>query len=426
MSDYPTVQQNTQENDPPFLEQAFKQFYLESERVESVFTSLQEQFKSIQTDLQETHTKLYGKLVELDFVSHYLDAILNHISQGILFIDMQGMITTCNPSANTILGIKNGEILFHSFWDLFSDEALGFSLKEALKDKKSPKINFTTWTTSEGVSLDLEIETTFVESGTHVCPIGSIVPTHQAFVQGLLVLIRNVTEIRRLQFLANRNERLKELGELAALAAHEIRNPLGGIKGFANLLKQDLEGQPTLQHMATSIVEGTEELNRFVNRVLNYTRPFQPRFELLNLVPFLQDMLNLIKADKAFHSQISCSFSSTTPQLVVPIDSSLFRSAILNLLVNALQAMPQGGELSVDLNHDQVYAYIRIKDTGLGIPSEDLNKIFSPLFTTKESGNGFGLAEVYRVVQAHQGSIEVQSQKNCGALFIIKIPLKLS
>ncbi|WP_068467192.1 two-component system sensor histidine kinase NtrB [Candidatus Protochlamydia phocaeensis] len=405
------------------LTQAFKQFSLETERLELAYGSLQEQFKGIQRSLQESHMRLAGKLAELDFVTHYLEAILQHISQGILFIDANGVVTTYNAAAESLLGIPRKELLFHPFCDFFSDPFLGFSLKEALHSNFCPKVSFVSWTTKEGEKKELEVEATFVALGSQSYPLDYRQPTESP-IQGLLVLIRNITEVRRLQQIANRHDRLKELGEMAAHLAHEIRNPLGGIKGFATLLHQDLRDRPDLQQMATYIMEGTDSLNHFVSNILNYTRPFHPHFELIDIIGYLEEMRPLLQADQAWNERLFFEFNKKVPHLVLPIDPDLFKSALLNLFVNAIQAMPEGGKLSVTVDQEKDYGLILIQDTGIGIPKDDLPKIFSPFFTTKEGGTGLGLAEVHKVIQAHQGWIEVQSEIGKGTTFMIKLPLK--
>lgn len=406
------------------LDQLYKQFILETDRVDAVFSGLQGRFNAIQAQLQENRLKFDAKLAELQFISHYLDAILNHISQGLIFIDATGIITTWNPAASALLGKTQEEVLFHSFWEFFSDTFLGFSLKEALQTKTCPSSSFIALSQPDGRQIELEVETTFMEASAQAYPLDQRASS-PPLVQGLLILIRNVTEVRRLQLLAHRHERLKEVGELAAMVAHEIRNPLGGIKGFASLLCQDLAPQPELQQMAASILEGVEGLNRFVTSILNYTRPFQPKLETINLVPFMQELIELIKMDKAFNSHVQCQVQASEPSIEALIDPFLLKSAVLNLLVNALQAMPNGGTLTIDLNQTGNEAIIQVKDTGVGIAPEHLQKIFSPLFTTKTSGNGFGLAEVHKVVQAHQGIIDVQSQVQVGTVFTIKLPKKI-
>jgi PAS domain S-box-containing protein len=407
------------------LEQAFKQFLLESERLELTYKSLESQFKSVESTLHDTQVQLYGKVAQLDFSTNYLDAILAHMSQGILFIDRTGTVTTYNPAAQEIFGISADQILLHSFWDFFTDEALGFSLKEALQSKKCPKTAFISWATPSGNQIEIEIEASLVGVNATICPLATQKPM-AIEVQGILLLARNITEFRRLQVLANRHDRLKDLGEITARMAHEIRNPLGGIRGFASLLQQDLKEHPDLQQMATQIVEGTDHLCRYVSNILDYARPVQPHFELIDLVPFMKEVLQLVQVDNAVGEQISCQFHSSYPTLVVPVDGHILRSALINLLVNGLQAMPEGGNLNLSLNKDEEQAVIGIQDTGVGIALENLDKIFSPFFTTKTFGNGLGLSEVYKAIQAHNGSIEVQSVVGEGSVFTVKIPLKVS
>ncbi|KIC71171.1 two-component system sensor histidine kinase NtrB [Candidatus Protochlamydia amoebophila] len=406
------------------LEQAFKQFSLETERLEFAYQSLQEQFKGVQKSLQESHTKHSGKLAELDFVTRYLETILNHISQGILFVDLNGIITTCNTKTEEILKVQASRLLFHSFSDCFEDMAFGFSIQEVLQTKTCPRICFVTRALENDLKVELEIEPTFVSMSEHSFPLDHRQPSSPP-VQGLLILIRNITEVRRLQQAANQYSRLKELGEMAAHLAHEIRNPLGGIKGFATLLQQDLADRPELQQMAYHIIEGTDSLNHFVSNILTYTRPFQARFEHVNLKTYLEEIGLLLQADVSWNASFSFNLNTHLPDLVLSIDPPLLKSAILNLLVNAMQAMPQGGKITVSVEKMQDEVIIIISDTGIGISKENLNKIFSPFFTTKETGTGLGLAEVQKVIQAHQGTIEVKSEVGNGTSFTIKLPLKV-
>lgn len=406
------------------LEEAYKQFFLDTERLELAYKSLEERFKSVQQSIQDAQTKLYGKIAELDFTNSYLDAILSHISQGLLFIDFNGIVTTYNAAAEEIFGVSAERVLLHSFWDHFSDQAFGISLKEILQARISRKNLLVNWVKNEQ-KLELEIDMTFVGRNTKTCPI-DLQSSSSHSIQGLLLLVRNVTEFRKLQIVANRHDRLKDVGEMAARVAHEIRNPLGGIKGFATLLQQDLVNQPNLQQMASQIVSATDSLSLFVSKILNYTRPFQMHYEAVDLISFMQEMMQLVQADKALSPGTTCHLTTTLTSLSLSIDVQLFKSAILNLLVNALQAMPNGGSLDIEIDQKDDQVLIKIRDTGIGIGEENLDKIFSPFFTTKEEGNGLGLSEVHKVIQAHGGSIEVQSQVGKGSLFTVKVPLKIS
>jgi signal transduction histidine kinase len=400
------------------LMQALKHFSVETERLESLYRSLEDHFISVQSTLHETQTKLYGKLAELNFTMSYLDTILSHISQGILFIDLKGIVTTYNSAAVEMFEIGANQLLFHPIWDFFSDSAFGFSFKEALRSGGPPKRFFVTWSRLER-KMELEIETTFVGMPTSLFS-----TSHQkSRVEGLLVIVRDITEFRNLQSLNSRYDRLKELGEMASRVAHEIRNPLGGIKGFASLLKQDLKDRPDLEQMASQIIEGTDSLNRFVSNILDYTRPFQPQFISVDLVPFINDILRLVEVDRDITPGTTCQFYCHESALIVSIDPSLFKSALLNLCINALQSMPDGGSLSVSALQIGSWLIIEVSDTGAGISGDNLDKIFSPFFTTKDRGNGLGLSEVHKIIQAHNGTIEVVSKVGEGSRFILKMPL---
>lgn len=406
------------------LEQAFKQFSLETERLEMTYHNLQERFQSVQQSLQESHTRLAGKLAELDFISRYLETILHHISQGILFIDLNGIVTTYNASAQEILQIPEKDFLFHPFRDRFDDKFLGFSLQEAFITKKCPNMTFLSWK-KNGEAIELEVEATFVTMSQQAYPLAHRQASSPPPIQGLLVLLRDITKFRRLQQRANHHDRLKDLGELAAHLAHEIRNPLGGIKGFATLLKQELKERPDLEQMAAYIVQGADDLNQFVSHVLQYARPSQLHIENIDLILLIEEIKQLMQVDSTWNGKIEFVIQSSVPTLIVPLDQQLFKSALLNIFVNSAQAMPDGGRISISIEAEHSWVTMHIDDTGMGISSENLSKIFSPFFTTKETGTGLGLAEVHKVIQAHQGWIEVQSEVGKGTWFTIKIPLKL-
>lgn len=177
--------------------------------------------------------------------------------------------------------------------------------------------------------------------------------------------------------------------------------------------------------MASFIVQGSDDLNQFVSNVLVYARPFHLHVEHVDLILLIEELKKLMQADPAWNPNIAFTIESPVSSLFAPIDPQLFKTALLNLFVNAQQAMPQGGTLKIMLQPESSWATMQIEDTGVGIAAENLPKIFTPFFTTKEAGNGLGLAEVHKVIQAHQGWIEVNSTPGKGTTFTIKIPLKL-
>lgn len=405
------------------LSKAFELFSFETSRLETAYTSLKEQFKELNLELQVTNNKLHQKVAELDAITDYLKTLLNNITQGIVFVDTQGTITTYNNAAETILGINHFSALFNNFWQNFNDEIFGFSMREALASKQSPGTLFIEYNSPNGHHSEVEITTTMVFKSPTTNDHHESPPPPETL--GILVMIRDVTDIRRLQLLANRSDRMKELGEMAAQVAHEIRNPLGGIKGFAALLKRDLGGTPELQQMASYIVEGTDNLNRLVSQVLDYARPLQPHVEIVDLLALLKEVQQHVLADENFNKpNIEISIETLLENAWIPLDQQLFKSALLNLIVNAIQAMPEGGRLTLSLKQKRNDLVLTVADTGIGIRPDNLGKLFSPFFTTKPKGNGFGLPRVHKVIQAHEGTIDVTSTLGKGTTFTIKLPLK--
>lgn len=392
------------------LTKAFDLFSHETSRLEKAYNELKNHLKNVNLELEQSNQKLNQKLLELDSVTNYLDSILSHISQGIIFIGISGIITTYNASAEKILGIRRKEALLSLFWDNFDDFLLGFSMKELLSNKIKPESFSTNIQSHHGLAKELEVTITHVRQGPE--------PNH-----GIILLLRDVTEIKRLQRLSRLNDRMKELGSMAASLAHEIRNPLGGIEGFASLLHRDLEGKQEQQHMASQIIIGTRELNNLVSRVLNYVRPVDISYEPVELVSFLKTIANFMEMDKSFKEKVQFTLKTRHRSLPALIDPSMFKSALLNLMFNAAQAMSNQGKVTLSLKKGKNHIRIEVSDTGVGIEKKNFDKIFSPFFTTKHNGNGFGLTEVYKVVQAHDSTIEVSSKINKGTIFIIKIPI---
>jgi PAS domain S-box-containing protein len=385
---------------------------------------LSEQFRQLNLQLTETNHQLHHKVGELHLITDYLKNILDNMSQGIIFLDLEGTITTYNKAAEEILGITGTKVLAKAFWHSFPDDIFGFSIKKALTTKEAPATACIAYHLADGSQRELELVTTLVldeefQEGPSNLTAAEIIPT-----QGIILMVRDVTDLRHLQLLANRNDRMKELGEMAAQMAHEIRNPLGGIKGFASLLKRDLKDHPQQQKMAEQIIEGTHTLNTLVTQVLDYARPPLPHFERIDMSAFLKNIGQEVLAYEDFNSQNISLKLESDENISLDIDPHLFKSALLNLMINSIQAMPQGGILTVSLHQQHRVVILTVTDTGEGISHENMEKVFTPFFTTKPNGNGFGLAEVHKAILAHHGTVEVKSAVGKGTTFTIKLPRK--
>lgn len=218
-----------------------------------------------------------------------------------------------------------------------------------------------------------------------------------------------------------RAEKLSTLGEMAAVLAHEIRNPLGSIRGTAEILRDDYKpGDPKHEFIEIQIKE-TERLNHVVEDFLRLARPQAGRMERCSLREELETIVTLVDAD-ARQRGINLSFESPLDELAVIGDGEKLRQAFLNIIINALQATPPGGSVTISVSSDPEYFDIRFSDSGSGIDPAALARIFEPFFSTKTDGTGLGLAVTKKIIEGHGGKLAVASETGSGTTVTVKIP----
>jgi signal transduction histidine kinase len=244
----------------------------------------------------------------------------------------------------------------------------------------------------------------------------------------------DISQLQQLSKQASRVGTLTALGEMAGTVAHEIRNPLGGIGGFAGLLERDLDVEDSRRRLVKKIIEGVDSLNRMVTNLLNYTRPVQLNIRPADLVQVVEDSLGFFEIDAGNRlEQIELQRAYEREELVCRIDPEQIQQMVLNLLHNAVQAMPSGGELRVGLTEADAgddertelsgtCMVLTVTDTGVGMTEEVKSKLFMPFFTTKEDGNGLGLATAKKFVDALGGDVAVESEPDQGSAFTIYFP----
>ncbi len=376
------------------LTRAFELFTQKTSRLEKAYGLLKRRFASVNLELEETN--------------HYLKNILEHMTQGLVFVGADGKVKTFNGAAEQILGLSHDDVLEKKFDDVFPAAPLGFSVDQAIASGTVPEWSSVTLDRPQGI-CHLEVTATLVHSTN-------------GEGQGVLLLLRDTTELQNWKRIADRNDRMKELGEMAASVAHEIRNPLGGIKGFAALLVRDLDSVPDSRRMAQQIVDGAEDLNRLVTNILHYSRPLALELRKIDLSTFIDEVVLLVEMDSQMAKGVTIEKKLSERPFYLTVDRDALKGALLNLLINAAQAMPNGGTTTVALERNDGEVTLTVSDQGIGIPEEQLEKIFSPFFTTKHEGNGFGLSEVYRVAQGHGGTVEVASEVGLGTKFTLTFP----
>ena len=391
------LQSQTVEEGMRHLSFAFQLFSEETARLKVSSDKLQQRLQTVNEDLVQN-------MAELNHLTHYLNNILQNISQGILFVDLEGTIRTFNDCSSKLLGKKAQDLLARSFETCFPDEYFGFSMKEALRFGIAQKLLYKTIDSKE-----LEISTTFVFVGPKQ-------------YHGLIVLLRDITELQRLQRAASQNSRMKELGEMAASMAHEIRNPLGGIRGYAQLLHRDLAEQKNLQEMAATVIDGTKSLETLVTTILQYAKPVQIQPQSLELGAFLKQLAKFVRVDPTLAPNVKLEIHIPQEPLLAPADPEAIKACLLNLIFNAFQA--KADLVTVSLIQFESSCQITVSDDGAGIDPKHLASIFSPFFTTKTKGTGLGLVEAQKIAQAHHGTLDVRSQVGRGSTFTLTLPLK--
>jgi len=242
-------------------------------------------------------------------------------------------------------------------------------------------------------------------------------------------LRRSYAELARTQKELVDRERMAALGELSASIAHEVRNPLGVIFNSVGSLRRILKPQGDTELLLNIVGEEADRLNHMVGDLLDYSRPVQPALEPVPLQPLVEEALFSAQqqagaAAAAVHATIAVAEKAST----VRADARLLRQALINLFLNAYQAMPRGGELRVRAGASELdgraAAEIAVRDSGPGIRQDLADRVFQPFFTTKATGTGLGLAVVRRIVEGHGGSISLVLPPEGGAEFLVRLPLE--
>jgi PAS domain S-box-containing protein len=400
------------------LEEAFTDSYIlfneTTRKYMEAYKQLEEQFEYLNVKLEETNEDLRQSLEEKDRVSNHLNNILESMSGGVLVINLEGNITIFNQAAETITGLSHGEVVDRPYEDCIGlyggPEA---SVLHTLKSGESLSNQEKELKRTDGRAIPLGFST-------------SLVLDTEGNVLGAVEVFNDLTEVKRLEAELQRVHTLAALGEMAATMAHEIRNPLGGIAGFAALLERDLDVQDPRRRLVHKITEGVGRLNRIVSSLLTYTRPLRLNIHPVDFVSLVEEATAFLEIDLGRTRDdiaINRHYPDTSP--ICSIDPEQFQQVILNLLQNATQAMPDGGEVDIEIRAAAEpgagQTTLCIRDQGIGMTEEVQDKLFTPFFTTKEDGTGLGLVTSKKIVEAHGGHIRVESQPGSGTSFFIFI-----
>lgn len=335
--------------------------------------------------------------------------VITSLPVGLLTTDPQGRVALANETATGLLGAAPGQLAGRPL-----EAAGGLD-----------------WSSYAG-ELDqgravLERETELIDAAGGRSPVSlsaSRIVNEEGLFLGNLFILRDLREIKRLQEQVRRSERLSALGNLAAGIAHEIRNPLSSIKGFATFLAGKIQSDGPDKEAAKVMIQEVDRLNRVVSELLEFARPGQPVLKPVEANAVIARALRLCGSDAAAKS-VEVRFEPDTSLPPVPLDAERMTQVLLNLFLNAIQAMDRGGVLDVSarIKGEPARLTLRVADTGAGMAPEVVASIFNPYFTTRPSGTGLGLAIVHRVVEGHGGEIKVESRPGEGTVFTLLLPV---
>ncbi|MGD9897602.1 MAG: nitrogen regulation protein NR(II) [Calditrichaceae bacterium] len=375
--------------------------------------------------LKKNYDILLKRYGDLEKIFRFHKGIIQNISSGIFTIDMNGYLTFLNRAALDILEYSSDEILGKKVEVLFEDEnQINRIIRQIVDEKALFESKEAELVSGNGKMIPIGFSTTLLkQSDDHT-------------FDGIIFIFRDITYITTLRKQIERMDRLATLGELAAGIAHEIRNPLAGIKASAQVLEDSYNEDDFRTQLVTRIVKEIDRSNELLKRFFNFARPNKPKQDFHDIENII-DGVYLLMASRFKKQKIRYSTNFSEIKHKIFADESQIEQVILNLFINAAEAMPNGGDILVEVGetdgirlsenqHGHSVVYVRIKDSGPGIPVEKHEKIFNPFYTTKADGVGLGLSISTRLLEENNGKIEIQSRQGEGAVFSIYLPVVIN
>ncbi|MGB4599487.1 MAG: ATP-binding protein [Trichlorobacter sp.] len=338
-------------------------------------------------------------------------SIVQHLTNGLMTVTRDGSIRVFNPYLERLTGISQEDAYDKACHIIFPHVPWG---EQSLSQPQQGEFCYRT----------ASVEPLII--GYRTMPFCDVLGEPA----GMIVTIRNLTDSKQLELALKRQDRLAALGELAARMAHEIRNPLAAISGSVQLLAVNGCLQEHESKLLAIVLRESDRLNGLITDFLAYARPAAPRFERFELINLADDLLTLLAADARFE-QI-CLNAEVPAGIELFADRAQLHQTLLNLLQNGAESMPGGGELTLsaavqegrdDAGHVFSLVRLMVADRGSGLDDETSRHLFEPFWTTKPAGTGLGLATVYRIVEAHGGTIQAQPREGGGTVFTILLPI---
>jgi two-component system sensor histidine kinase PilS (NtrC family) len=360
--------------------------------------------------LRETARRLEERSLDLRTLESLHRDVVASVPSGLMTLDPAGRVVAFNRAAEAITGYTEAQVRDRSY------EAAGFS--------EVPGV--TAFVAGGGPPPAVAGgEVTVVRQDGGRIPVGiSLSPLwdQEGRVLGLVAVFQDLSEKKRIEEQLRRADRLAVVGQLAASIAHEIRNPLAAISGSIQVLQEEMQPHGQSRQLLDIILREADRLKLITGQFLDFVRPRTPLRKECELVTCLEETVLLLRQGERTGAEVVVGFAPSEAPVVVAADEDQLRQVFWNISLNAVQAMPEGGTLRIELRDhpgdpEAAAVAVEFSDTGGGIRPEDLDRIFEPFFTTKESGTGLGLSIARRVVEELGGRIEVENRPGEGATF---------
>jgi len=370
-----------------------------------------DEFQELSVQLQQFGRELHADRLATLSERAQLQHVVDKLEDGVIFLSREMTVLFFNKSAQDVVGRPLEQAVGVPLADLLPAH---HPLRPVVERAVDGGVGF------RNATLALSVE------GRRREYLASAFPVENAReVVGAVVLLKDLESIKTVQSLVSYSAKLAALGRLTSGIAHEVKNPLNAMMIHLELLKERLVDVPPEVQKSLDVIGGEiRRLDRVVQGFLRFMRPQEVSFKALDLHALLTSLGTLVEAEWQAHGvRVVLALDPGLP--IINADEELLRQAFLNILQNACQAMPEGGQVTIATARVGTEAIrVSIRDEGVGIRPEDVEKIFKLYYTTKADGNGIGLSVVYRIIQLHDGAIDVESGHGRGTAMIIKLPVR--
>ncbi len=340
-----------------------------------------------------------------------LDQVLENLQDGVMLFTQDARVVMVSDSVEHFLGMTRQEMLGMELHDIFDRQStLGQVVRRAFNARLMLMQEEVITETGRRIQVSLD----FIHHDDAAKPSDSL---------GALLTLHDSESMRQIENELEVSRRLADLGRLTSGVGHEVKNPINAIVVHLELLRDKLTRRDSSAERHVDVIQNEiRRLDRVVQTLIDFSRPVELDLGVHDLRSIVSSVLTLAEPDLEQRSVYVRSTMPTVP-VYVRVDADMIQQALLNVLLNGAQAMAEGGELYVELRQNAHEASLRIRDQGCGIPHEILGRIFNLYFTTKRDGTGIGLAMTYRILQLHNGSVQVESQMDVGTQFTLRLPI---